>query len=129
MGLKVIILAAGKGRRMVSDIPKVLHPLGGIPLLTHVVKSAQQLEADAIYVVYGNGGSTVHEVLNHLPVSWIEQHEQLGTGHAVLQAVPYCDDSDQVLVLYGDVPLIALDTLRRLLKDTPRNGLGLVVAE
>lgn len=129
MSLKVVILAAGKGRRMVSEIPKVLHPLGGIPLLTHVVKTAQQLSADEIYVVYGNGGSTVHEELSHLPVTWIDQHKQLGTGHAVLQAMPYCNEDDQVLVLYGDVPLISLDTLRRLLRDTPPNGLGLVVAE
>lgn len=129
MGLKVMILAAGKGRRMISEIPKVLHPLGGIPLLTHVVKTAQLLSADSIHVVYGNGGSTVREVLDHLPVNWIDQHQQLGTGHAVLQAMPYCNDQDQVLVLYGDVPLIEVDTLRRLLKDTPPNGLGLVVAE
>lgn len=129
MGLKVIILAAGKGRRMMSDVPKVLHTVGGIPLLTHVVKTAQQLEANGIYIVYGNGGDTVHKVLENLPVNWIEQSQQLGTGHAVMQAMPYCEDSDQILILYGDVPLIAVDTLRRLLRDTPLNGLGLVVAE
>ena len=129
MGLKVIILAAGKGKRMASDIPKVLHPLGGVPLLTHVVKTAQKLSADSIYVIHGNGGSKVQEKLNDLPVNWIHQHQQLGTGHAVMQALPYCDDNDQVLVLYGDVPLISKETLERLLKGALFRGLGLVVAE
>lgn len=129
MGLKVIILAAGKGKRMASDIPKVLHPLGGVPLLTHVVKTAQKLSADSIYVIHGNGGSKVQERLNDLPVNWIHQHQQLGTGHAVMQALPYCDDNDQVLVLYGDVPLISKETLERLLKGALFRGLGLVVAE
>jgi len=129
MGLSIVILAAGKGERMASDIPKILHPLGGIPLLERVVSTVQALKADKIHIVYGNGGSAVHDELSYLPVHWVRQEEQLGTGHAVLQALPHCKDDDQVLVLYGDVPLISLKTLRHLLKNTPHTGLGLVVAE
>lgn len=129
MGLSIVILAAGKGKRMASDIPKILHPLGGIPLLERVVNTAQALKADSIHVVYGNGGSAVHDELDYLPVHWVKQEEQLGTGHAVLQVLPHCKDDDQVLVLYGDVPLISLKTLRHLLESTPRSDLGLVVAK
>ena len=129
MRLSVIILAAGKGKRMCSAIPKVLHPLAGIPLLERVINTAHSLEADAIHVVYGNGGSAVCQALNHLPVNWVEQKEQLGTGHAVLQALPYCKDNDRVLILYGDVPLISVETLKNLLKKTTAQNLGLVVAE
>jgi len=129
MGLNVVILAAGKGKRMASSVPKILHHLGGIPLLEHVVKTAQALKTEKIHVVYGNGGSAVRDELDYLPVHWIQQKEQLGTGHAVLQALPHCDDDDQVLVLYGDVPLISLKTLCDLLESTPHSGLGLVVAE
>lgn len=129
MGLKVVILAAGKGKRMESEVPKILHSLGGVPLLERVVNTAETLNPDNIYVVYGNGGSTVHEELSYLPVEWIKQDKQLGTGHAVLQAIPECKDRDKVLVLYGDVPLITKKTLKQLLNDTPRNGLGLMVTE
>ncbi len=129
MGLNVVILAAGKGKRMASGKPKILHPLGGIPLLERVVNTARSLQVSAIHVVYGNGGSEVREKLDYLPVHWVEQKEQLGTGHAVLQAIPFCQDEDQVLVLYGDVPLISINTLEDLLKITPKNSLGLVVAE
>ncbi|WP_304985656.1 bifunctional UDP-N-acetylglucosamine diphosphorylase/glucosamine-1-phosphate N-acetyltransferase GlmU [Coxiella-like endosymbiont] len=129
MGLSVVILAAGKGKRMTSNIPKVLHSLGGVPLLERVVKTAQTLNADTIHVVYGNGGKQVREKLGYLPVNWVEQEKQLGTGHALLQAIPFCHDDDQILVLYGDVPLISSETLTGLLQNTPPNGLGLVVSE
>lgn len=129
MGLNVVILAAGKGKRMASAMPKILHPLGGIPLLERVVDTATALKPDNIFVVYGNGGSKVHDTLDYLPVTWIKQDEQLGTGHAVQQAMPQCKDADKVLVLYGDVPLITKKTLENLLNDTPRNGLGLIVTE
>ncbi|MFW0088493.1 MAG: bifunctional UDP-N-acetylglucosamine diphosphorylase/glucosamine-1-phosphate N-acetyltransferase GlmU [Coxiella endosymbiont of Haemaphysalis japonica] len=129
MGLSVVILAAGKGKRMASNIHKVLHLLGGIPLLERVVKTAQTLNADMIHVVYANAGNQVREQLGHLPVNWIKQEEQLGTAHALLQAAPFCRDEDQVLVLYGDVPLISSNTLMGLLQKTPTNGLGLVVTE
>lgn len=129
MGLHIIILAAGKGKRMVSNIPKVMHPLGGIPLLEHVVNTALSLKPQEIHVVYGNGGSIVREALNYLPVKWIEQKKQLGTGHAVQQALPQCHDQDKILVLYGDVPLISATTLHHLLTSKPTNGLGLIVTE
>ena len=129
MGLHIIILAAGKGQRMMSDLPKVLHPLGGKPLLERVVNTAQQLSPHAIHVVYGNGGGMVAKVLQHLPVNWVEQPQLLGTGHAVLQALPYCPDGERVLILYGDVPLISVGSLQALLEKTPDQGLGLIVAE
>ena len=129
MGLSVIILAAGQGKRMTSRIPKVLHSLGGVSLLERVVKTAQSLDPKVIHVVYGDGGSYVREQLNHLPVYWVEQNKQLGTGHAVFQAIPFCSIEDCVLVLYGDVPLISTQTLGDLLENTPPRGLGIVVSE
>lgn len=129
MGLSVIILAAGKGKRMTSGVSKVLHPIGGISLLERVVNTAQLLRACAVYVVYSDRKSLVHKKFNHLPVHWVEQNEQLGTGHAVLQVIPFCNENDQVLVLYGDVPLISAKTLQNLLHSTPSNSIGLIVAE
>ena len=129
MKLHVVILAAGKGKRMKTETPKVMHTVGGVPMLERVVRTAEKLKPQMIHVIYGNGGSTVRESLNHLTVNWIEQHEQLGTGHAVLQALPDCKGADRILVLYGDVPLINIDTLSRLLKDTSKSGVGIVVAK
>jgi bifunctional UDP-N-acetylglucosamine pyrophosphorylase / glucosamine-1-phosphate N-acetyltransferase len=129
VGLKIIILAAGKGKRMTSTLPKVMHSIGGKPMLEHVVNTARTLNPDNIYVIYGNGGSRIKDDMAYLNVDWVEQHEQLGTGHAVLQALPYCDEKDQVLVLYGDVPLTSTRLLKQLLQDTPPHGLGLVVTE
>lgn len=129
MGLQIVILAAGKGKRMESDLPKVLHKLGGMTLLEHVIHTAEKLNPENIFVVYGNGGLTVRDELKDLPVKWVEQESQLGTGHAVQTALPYCQNDDNILVLYGDVPLISLATLQNLLNDTPHKGLGLVVTE
>ena len=131
MGLSVVILAAGKGKRMASGISKVLHSVGGISLLERVLNTARSLEAYAIYVVYNSSSeSLLHEKFNHLPVHWVEQNEQLGTGHAVSKVIPFCnDDNDQILVLYGDVPLISAKTLQDLLHSTPFDGLGLLVAK
>lgn len=129
MKLHVMILAAGKGQRMMSDLPKVLHPIGGKPMLEHVIETAQQLNPQAIDVVYGNGGNKVAEILQHLPVHWVEQQQLLGTGHAVMQALPQCQDDERVLILYGDVPLITAKSLQLLLEKTPNDGLGLIVAE
>ncbi|MDP1709199.1 MAG: bifunctional UDP-N-acetylglucosamine diphosphorylase/glucosamine-1-phosphate N-acetyltransferase GlmU [Gammaproteobacteria bacterium] len=126
MGLSVIILAAGQGTRMRSALPKVLHPLAGRPLLEHVIYTARQLQADHIYVVYGYGGSAVPQALEQLAVGWVEQAEQLGTGHAVSQAMPSVSDGDTVLVLYGDVPLISAATLQRLIAAVSDNSLGLL---
>src|SRR3990167_8123762 len=128
MALRIIILAAGKGKRMVSEKPKVLHLIGGMPLLEHVINRANELKPEKIYVVYGNGGSKLPEKMSHVKnVEWIHQDQQLGAGYAVMQAVPHCGPNDQILVLYGDVPLVPVATLQQLIKDTPRNGVGLVV--
>src|SRR5208283_68240 len=92
--LTVLILAAGQGKRMNSDLPKVLQPLAGQPLLEHVIRAARGLDADNIYVVYGHGGAQVQAALSHEPVEWIAQAEQLGTGHAVMQAMAVIPDAD-----------------------------------
>src|SRR3990167_5520328 len=127
MTLSVVILAAGKGKRMVSSIPKVMHGLGGITLLERVVQTAKTLSPRKIHVVYGNGGSTLPEAFPQLDVHWVFQKEQLGTGHAVMQALPACEDQERVLVLYADVPVISLPTLQKLLAETPRGGVGVLV--
>lgn len=116
MSLSVVILAAGQGKRMKSEWPKVLQPLAGRALLKHVIDTARELEPAAIYVVYGHGGERVREVLKAEEVSWVLQGRQLGTGHAVMQALPGIPDSHTVLVLYGDVPLIQRETLEGLLE-------------
>ena len=115
MSLSVVILAAGQGKRMKSAWPKVLQPLAGRALLKHVIDTARELEPAAIHVVYGHGGERVRDVLKAEGVSWVLQDRQLGTGHAVMQALPAIPDSHTVLVLYGDVPLIRRDTLEGLL--------------
>ncbi|OGT42593.1 MAG: UDP-N-acetylglucosamine diphosphorylase/glucosamine-1-phosphate N-acetyltransferase [Gammaproteobacteria bacterium RIFCSPHIGHO2_12_FULL_40_19] len=129
MTLSIVILAAGKGKRMASHLPKVMHPLGGVSLLERVVKTAESLHPKKIHVVYGNGGSTLPESLPHLSVHWVFQKEQLGTGHAVMQALPACSDNERILVLYGDVPVISSHTLRQLLDEAPEQGVGLLVTE
>ena len=111
----IVILAAGQGTRMKSSLPKVLHTLAGLPLLQHVIDTAKKLNPNKIIVVYGHGGETVKTQINEDSVTWVEQAEQLGTGHAVEQAIPELENVDRVLVLYGDVPLIKKATLERLL--------------
>ena len=113
--VSIVILAAGQGKRMKSTLPKVLQPLAGRPLLKHVIDTARTLEPAAIHVVYGHGGDQVREVLKDQPVSWALQAERLGTGHAVMQAMPNVPNDHVVLVLYGDVPLISRATLAELL--------------
>jgi bifunctional UDP-N-acetylglucosamine pyrophosphorylase / glucosamine-1-phosphate N-acetyltransferase len=112
--ISVIILAAGEGKRMKSALPKVLQPLAGRPLLTHVIDTARALEPAAIHVVYGHGGERVREALAEEPVEWTLQAQQLGTGHAVLQVIAKVPDEHVALVLYGDVPLLARQTLAEL---------------
>ena len=114
MPLSVVILAAGQGKRMNSDLPKVLQPLAGRPLLAHVIDAARAAGAADIHVVYGHGGERVREALHEDALRWALQPEQLGTGHAVTQAMPGVADDALVLVLYGDVPLVRPETLRRL---------------
>jgi bifunctional UDP-N-acetylglucosamine pyrophosphorylase / glucosamine-1-phosphate N-acetyltransferase len=112
--LSVIILAAGEGKRMKSALPKVLQPLAGRPLLSHVIDTARALQPAAVHVVYGHGGERVREVLAAEPVEWTLQAQQLGTGHAVLQAIPKVPDEHLALILYGDVPLLGRETLAQL---------------
>ncbi len=130
MSLNVIILAAGEGKRMRSALPKVLHPLAGKPLIEHVIAAAHALSPAHIHVVYGHGGERLRSALADAPwpLNWIEQAERLGTGHAVQQVVPHLRSDDTVLILYGDVPLIRPETLRRLLAQAEQGGLALITA-
>lgn len=114
MSLEIIILAAGQGTRMKSSLPKVLHSLAGRSLLQHVVDTASQLNPSAIHVVTGHGSDQVRRSIEHPGLQWVEQEEQLGTGHAVMQAMPAVSPESVVLVLYGDVPLTQVATLRQL---------------
>jgi len=125
MKLSIIILAAGKGKRMRTELPKVLHQLGGKTLLEHVYDTAKKLDEN-IYVVYGFGAEEVLEKNQHLAVTWVKQDSLQGTGHAVLQALPQIPDDHHVLVLVGDSPLVSLTTLRRLLDVSKTQGVGLV---
>ncbi|MBN6150419.1 bifunctional UDP-N-acetylglucosamine diphosphorylase/glucosamine-1-phosphate N-acetyltransferase GlmU [Xanthomonas sp. AmX2] len=126
--LHVVILAAGEGKRMKSVKPKVLQPIAGRPMLAHVVDTARALQPEAIHVVYGHGGDAVRAAFGDQPdLVWAEQAQQLGTGHAVQQAMAEVPDAATVLVLYGDVPLIRADTLLRLLHSPGR--LAVLVAE
>jgi bifunctional UDP-N-acetylglucosamine pyrophosphorylase/glucosamine-1-phosphate N-acetyltransferase len=115
MPLVVVILAAGRGKRMNSELPKVLQPLAGKPLLAHVIDTARALDPESICVVYGHGGARVQAALHEADIDWVLQAQQLGTGHALLQAMPLIPDDHTVLVLYGDVPLIKAGTLRKML--------------
>jgi len=124
--LEVIILAAGKGSRMRSTLPKVLHSLAGRPLLQHVIERALQLESKKSHVVYGHGGDAVPKALSLFEIDWVEQSQQLGTGHAVEQVMPHVDDSSTVLILYGDVPLIELVTLQQLIEMSGGTRLALL---
>ena len=116
MPLAVIVLAAGQGKRMNSGLPKVLHPLGGRPLLAHVVDAARALKPKQILVVHGHGGDKLRTAFGGARVSWIEQARRLGTGHALAQALPRVARGSEVLVLNGDVPLIRSETLARLVQ-------------
>ena len=125
MALAVVTLAAGKGSRMKSDLPKVLHSLAGRPMLAHVLETAQQLPEAQQHVVVGHGAELVRQQFQHSDIIWSEQTEQLGTGHAVAQAMPAIADNATVLVLYGDVPLLQRDTLEQLLQQTQQPALAL----
>ena len=126
MSLTTVILAAGKGTRMRSALPKVLHKVAGKAMVQHVIDNAKALGATTTNLVYGHGGEVLLEQLAHNEANWVLQAEQLGTGHAVAQAVPHINDDDTVLVLYGDVPLTRQSTLERLLAVTPKNGLAVL---
>lgn len=128
MNLEVVILAAGKGTRMRSSLPKVLHRLADRPLLQHVIDTANTLQPHAVHVVYGHGGEAVKETINDESLLWAEQAEQLGTGHAVEQAIGKLRGDSTVLVLYGDVPLVTSETLQALLAHV-EEGLALLTMQ
>ncbi|SEK29138.1 UDP-N-acetylglucosamine pyrophosphorylase /glucosamine-1-phosphate N-acetyltransferase [Nitrosovibrio tenuis] len=113
--LNIVILAAGLGKRMHSALPKVLHRLAGKPLLAHVLDTARALSPQNVCIVYGHGGETVPQAITDETITWVRQVPQLGTGHALMQALPHLDKEGSTLVLYGDVPLTSVDTLQRLI--------------
>ena len=127
--MNIIILAAGMGKRMQSNLPKVLHPLAGKPLLSHVIDTARGLEPSGLCVIYGHGGDLVPQALAAPDIVFVLQDPQLGTGHAVMQAVPHLNDATPSLVLYGDVPLTAASTLRRLIEIAGRDKLAILTVE
>jgi len=129
MSLTIVILAAGQGKRMKSQLPKVLHKLAGRTLLEHVHVASLLLQAGNTYVIYGHGGELVKDSLSHLPVKWVDQTTQLGTGHAVQQVIGAIADGDDVLILYGDVPLITYQTLSRLMAAAAESGFSLLTAD
>jgi bifunctional UDP-N-acetylglucosamine pyrophosphorylase / glucosamine-1-phosphate N-acetyltransferase len=126
MPLSIVILAAGQGKRMKSNLPKVLQPLAGHPMLAHVIATAKALHAEAIHVVHGHGGEQVKQALASEPVNWVLQAEQLGTGHAVAQAIPAIPDDHQVMILFGDVPLVRASTLQQLIEHAGAQGFGVL---
>ena len=127
--MNIVVLAAGMGKRMRSDLPKVLHPLAGKPLLAHVLDCARSLAPNRIVVVYGHGGERVPKALGAPDLRWALQQPQLGTGHAVMQAAPMLDESVPTLVLYGDVPLTSRETLVRLAEAAGAGRLALLTVE
>ena len=124
--LSVVILAAGKGTRMYSDLPKVLHKIAGKPMVKHVIDTAKQLNAAQIHLIYGHGADLLKQRLADEPVNWVFQAEQLGTGHAMQQAAPFFADDENILMLYGDTPLITTETLQKLIAAKPENGIALL---
>jgi bifunctional UDP-N-acetylglucosamine pyrophosphorylase/glucosamine-1-phosphate N-acetyltransferase len=128
MSFSIVILAAGQGTRMRSDLPKVLQPLAGRPLLAHVLDAAEAAGAAGVHVVYGFGGDAVREALPDRGVVWTLQAEQLGTGHAVAQALPGVPSDHVVVVLYGDVPLIRPETIQRLVASAEPDHVSLLTA-
>ena len=127
--LSVVILAAGKGTRMYSDLPKVLHPIAGKPMLKHVIDTLKHLNARQINLIYGHGADLLKERLADEPVNWVFQAEQLGTGHAMQQAAPFFADDENIMMLYGDTPLIQQSTLERLIAQKPENGIALLTVK
>ena len=128
MPLDVVVLAAGQGKRMRSDLPKVLHPLAGRALLAHVLDTARALSPRRCIVVHGHGAERVRAAFNESGLEWVLQAEQLGTGHAVQQAMPRIGDDATVIILYGDVPLVRAESLRRLI-DAAGDGVAVLTTE
>ncbi|MDN3608648.1 bifunctional UDP-N-acetylglucosamine diphosphorylase/glucosamine-1-phosphate N-acetyltransferase GlmU [Vibrio ostreicida] len=126
MKFSAVVLAAGKGTRMYSNKPKVLHTLAGKPMAKHVIDTCQSLGVQNIHLVFGHGGDQMQAELAGEGVNWVLQAKQLGTGHAVDQASPHFQDDEKILILYGDVPLISEQTLENLLEAQPEGGIGLL---
>jgi bifunctional UDP-N-acetylglucosamine pyrophosphorylase/glucosamine-1-phosphate N-acetyltransferase len=129
MSLSIVILAAGQGTRMCSDLPKVLQPLAGRPLLAHVIDCSRVVGADDVCVVYGHGADQVQNAFAGQGLRWALQAEQKGTGHAVMQAMPGTPDNNKVLILFGDVPLLLPETLRRLLDATAGDEMAILTVD
>jgi len=121
LNLTVLILAAGKGTRMRSDLPKVLQPLAHKPLLGYVIDASMSFKPKQLVVVYGYGGDLVKKTFSSQNIQWVEQKEQLGTGHAVQQAIPLIQEEGNTIILYGDVPLIDEHTIKRLIEKGQKN--------
>ena len=126
--MNIVILAAGQGKRMHSNLPKVLHPIAGKALVSHVIDTARSLSPQTLCLVYGHGGDAVRTTLAAPDLAWALQEPQLGTGHAVQQALPYLKDGGTTLVLYGDVPLIQAETLKRLIQ-AAQDALAILTVE
>lgn len=126
MTCSVVILAAGKGTRMKSTLPKVLHPIGGKPMVQHIIDTVRQVGVNNINLVYGHGADQLQQALMHNELNWCLQAEQLGTGHAVQQALPFLSDEEDVLILVGDAPLIKAATLAQLLATKQQADLALL---
>ncbi len=129
MRTTVIILAAGQGKRMRSDLPKVMHPLAGRPLLQHVLTAANSLAPREIRVVHGHGGGQIQAAFARQPISWFHQAVQKGTGHAVQQALPKIPPGDVAVILYGDVPLVQPATLKKLVARAAKGQVAVLTAE
>jgi bifunctional UDP-N-acetylglucosamine pyrophosphorylase/glucosamine-1-phosphate N-acetyltransferase len=128
MSLHIVILAAGQGSRMKSDLPKVLHKVAGKPMLQHVVDTVKHLDADGIHIIVGHGAEKVKQTISG-NINWCYQTEQLGTGHAVAQALPSIPVNSQVLILYGDVPLISKSTLITMLQGVTEENIALLTVQ
>ena len=126
MSLSVVVLAAGKGTRMRSALPKVLHPVAHKPMVQHVIDTARALTPEQVHVIYGHGGDVLKQKLAQQQLNFVEQAEQLGTGHAVQQVIPHLGDHETVLILYGDVPLTRIETLQALLDVAQKTDLALL---
>lgn len=127
--VSAVILAAGKGSRMLSERPKALHQLAGKSMIQHILDTVAQLDVQRCYVVYGHGGAQLRHALHDQPLQWVLQHEQRGTGDALLSLLPFAVDDETLLILYGDTPMISAETARCLLEAKPESGISLLTAE
>jgi len=126
MSLSVVILAAGKGTRMRSALPKVLHKIADKPMVQHVIDTVKKVGAENVHLIYGHGGDQMKATIKDADLNWIEQSEQLGTGHAMQIAMPHFKADEKILMVYGDVPLLSEDTLQKLIAIQPEGGVGLL---